>query len=203
MQVSSDDIKKAVEILKTGGVVAFPTDTVYGLAALANNPPAIKRVFAIKERPPSQALPIVVSSLKQAEEAACRVPENARALMQQFWPGALTLVLEKASWVPAELTAGNDTIAVRFPNDPIAIALIEGAGSPLVGTSANKHGRNSPTNAAQVREQMDGRVDLILDGGPTSIGIESTIIDMTAHPARILRQGAISRREIENICPVE
>jgi L-threonylcarbamoyladenylate synthase len=200
MQVSPDTINKAIEILKNGGVVAFPTDTVYGLAALANNSMAIRRVFAIKERPLAQALPLVVASIKQAEESTLAVPETARCLMQRFWPGALTLVMKKAAWVPEVLTAGKSTIAVRLPNDPIALALIRGAGTPLVGTSANLHGRPSPSTAPQVREQLGGRVDLILDGGPTSVGIESTIIDMTVSPPVILRQGALSRHDIEKVC---
>jgi L-threonylcarbamoyladenylate synthase len=200
MQVSPGTLKKAVMILKNGGVVAFPTDTVYGLAALATSQTAIRRVFDIKRRPLTQALPLVVASVEQAREAAFTVPGSARRLMESLWPGALTLVFEKAAWVPGILTAGGDTVAVRFPNDPVALALIEGAGAPLVGTSANLHGHPSPTSAAQVEAQLDGSVDLIIDGGPTSVGIESTIVDVTTHPPRILRQGALSRLDIEKVC---
>ncbi len=200
MNVSSETIRRAIAILEKGGVVAFPTDTVYGLAAAANNPAAIRRVFAIKERPLTQALPLVVASIEQAEQAASHIPALAYCLMRNFWPGALTLVLKKAAWVPDVLTAGSDTVAVRLPNDPIAQVLINGVGVPLVGTSANVHGRPSPTTAAQVQAQLDDKLDMLIDGGPTTVGVESTIIDMTARPPRILRQGALSRQAIEQYC---
>ncbi len=200
MDISSETIQQAIAILKKGGVVAFPTDTVYGLAATANNPAAIKRVFEIKERPLTQALPLVVASIEQAEQAARHIPALAYCLMRNFWPGALTLVLKKAAWVPDVLTAGSDTVAMRLPDDHIASVLINGVGVPLVGTSANVHGRPSPTTAAQVRAQLDEKIDMLIDGGPTRVGVESTIIDMTARPPRILRQGALPRQEIEKYC---
>ena len=189
-------IDLAVAILKNGGVVAFPTDTVYGLGAAVDNPAAIRRIFQIKNRPLSQPMPLLLADPVQAETVAFDIPDLAWEFMAEFWPGALTLVLKKAAWVPDVLTAGSPNVAQRVPDYAITISLIEGVGVPLVGTSANLHGRPAPSTADEVRQQLEGKVDFILDGGRVP-GVESTIIDLTVIPPRILREGAVSRAEIE------
>lgn len=191
------ELKQAAAIIKSGGVVAFPTDTVYGLGALADNPEAVRRVFEIKGRPLSQALPLLVINITQAMDTASRVSETAKILMARFWPGALTLVFPRATWVSDMVTAGGSTVAVRVPNHPLTIELIKAAGGPLVGTSANLHGYLSPVTAEEVREQLGNSVDLIIDGGRAPGGVESTIVDVSIHPPRILRQGMIKREDIE------
>ena len=193
------ELQQASDILKNGGVVAFPTDTVYGLGAMADNPVAIRRIFDIKERPLTQALPLLAADITQAESATYVVSEAARLLMLHFWPGALTLVLPRAAWIPEILTAGGATVAVRVPAHPLALALMKVAGGPLVGTSANLHGSPSPVTANDVRAQLKSRVDFIIDGGRAPVGIESTIVDMTTSPPRILRQGGVKREAIEQI----
>jgi L-threonylcarbamoyladenylate synthase len=196
-KIDKSALQKAIDILKNGGVVAFPTDTVYGLGAAADNPAAIRRVFEIKQRPLNMALPLVLADSAQADTVAINIPEEARVLMAKFWPGALTLVLKKSARVPDILTAGSGTVAVRVPNHALSLALIGGAGVPLVGTSANVHGMPSPVTAEEVRAQLEGKVDYVIDGGRTPVGVESTIVDMTVSPPKILRHGAISREEIE------
>jgi L-threonylcarbamoyladenylate synthase len=187
----------AISILKGGGLVAFPTDTVYGLGALASNVEAIKRIYEVKQRPLSQAMPLLLSDYTEAEGVVVHISDIARLLMQKFWPGALTLVFKKAAWLPAIVTAGGDTVALRVPNHKVAIALIKGVGMPLVGTSANRSGQNSPITAGEVKTQLGDKIDLIIDGGTSSLSIESTIVDVTFEPPRILREGAIPRTEIE------
>jgi L-threonylcarbamoyladenylate synthase len=187
----------AISILKGGGLVAFPTDTVYGLGALASNVEAIKRIYEVKQRPLSQAMPLLISDYTEAEGVVVHISDIARLLMQKFWPGALTLVFKKAAWLPAIVTAGGDTVALRVPNHKVAIALIKGVGMPLVGTSANRSGQNSPITAGEVKTQLGDKIDLIIDGGTSSLSIESTIVDVTFEPPRILREGAIPRTEIE------
>jgi L-threonylcarbamoyladenylate synthase len=187
----------AISILKGGGLVAFPTDTVYGLGALASNVEAIKRIYEVKQRPLSKAMPLLLSDYTEAEGVVVHISDIARLLMQKFWPGALTLVFKKAAWLPAIVTAGGDTVALRVPNHQVAIALIKGVGMPLVGTSANKSGLNSPITAGEVKTQLGDKIDLIIDGGTSSLSIESTIVDVTFEPPRILREGAIPRTEIE------
>jgi L-threonylcarbamoyladenylate synthase len=195
--INQPDLQKAIRILKAGGVVAFPTDTVYGLGAAADNPAAIRRVFEIKQRPFTQALPLVLANAAQADTVAINIPEEARILMARFWPGALTLVLKKSARVPDVVTAGSGTVAVRVPNHVLSLALIRGVGIPLVGTSANIHGKPSPVTAEEVNAQLEGKVDYVIDGGRTPVGVESTIVDMTVSPPKILRHGAISSEEIE------
>jgi L-threonylcarbamoyladenylate synthase len=178
----------AISILKGGGLVAFPTDTVYGLGALASNVEAIKRIYEVKQRPLSQAMPLLISDYTEAEGVVVHISDIARLLMQKFWPGALTLVFKKAAWLPAIVTAGGDTVALRVPNHKVAIALIKGVGMPLVGTSANRSGQNSPITAGEVKTQLGDKIDLIIDGGTSSLSIESTIVDVTFEPPRILRE---------------
>ena len=198
-----EQIKKAVAILKKGGVLAFPTDTVYGLGAMADNPAAIRRIFEIKKRPLSLALPLLLSEAEEVDNVAVTIPELARCLIARFWPGALTVILKKAAWVPDVLTAGSSNVAVRVPAHPVPVALVRGMEMALVGTSANIHGRPSPVTSTEVKEQLADSVDFIIDGGQTPGGIESTVIDVTVVPPRILRQGAISIREIEKTTPLD
>jgi len=196
------ELAKAVAILKNGGVVAFPTDTIYGLGAPADNPAAVRRIFEVKERPLGQALPLLAADTAQATSVASVVPEAAKLLMARFWPGALTIVLPRAPWVPDVVTAGGPTVAVRVPNHPLTLSLIKAAGVPLVGTSANLHGCPNPVAAEDVRAQLGSRVDFILDGGRTPGGIESTIVDMSISPPKILRQGAIVKEDISQVIEV-
>jgi L-threonylcarbamoyladenylate synthase len=195
----SAELAQAAVILKNGGVIAFPTDTVYGLGARADNMAAIRRVFEIKKRPLTQALPLLAADTAQATSVASSVSEAARHLMKCFWPGALTLVLPCAAWVPGLLTAGGTTIAVRVPAYHLTLALVQAAGGLLVGTSANIHGYPSPITADEVRAQLGDQVDLIIDGGGAPGGIESTIVDVSVSPPRILRQGMIKKRDIERV----
>ncbi len=202
-KVFSIDIKKQVErgisILKQGGLVAFPTDTVYGLGANINLPKVVLRVYEAKARPRSMALPILLADTSQIGDVARRVPDVAWLLINRFWPGALTLVLPRSNAVPDAVTAGEDTVAIRIPDHPIPIALIRGIEAPIVGTSANLSGQPSPVTADEVRSQLGGRTDLIIDGGRCP-GKESTIVDVTGEKPVLLRAGAISKEELERVC---
>jgi L-threonylcarbamoyladenylate synthase len=194
-----DKIKFAAEIIKRGGLVAFPTETVYGLGADALNPEAIRKVFYAKGRPSDNPLIVHIANIKDIDSLAKRVKKTAITLMQKFWPGPLTVVLNKRRNVPDIVTAGGDTVAVRMPDNKIALALIRASGVPLVAPSANLSGRPSPTRPKDVIADMMGRVDLIIDGGQTEIGIESTVIDMTTSSPQILRPGMITAKEIESV----
>ncbi len=188
------------ELLKNGGVVAFPTETVYGLGASAWNETAIKQVFELKGRPSDNPLIVHVSSYPQVKQLAVDISPEARTLMQKFWPGPLTLVFRKTSRVPVMVSAGLDTVAVRMPNHALALDLIRQAG-PLVGPSANKSGGPSPTNAAHVRTDFGTSVPVV-DGGPCVVGLESTVLDVTSKPFRILRPGVITADIIKEVCGI-
>ena len=192
-------IEQAIDILKRGGIVAFPTDTVYGLGASCLDNSAVARVYEAKKRPRHLALPLLLSHISQIESTAQSVPEIGWRLAQRFLPGALTLVLFKATWVSGALTGGEDKVALRVPNHPIPTALIQGLGAPITGTSANITGSPSLLTADEVREQMGDRVDLVIDGSCPG-GLDSTVLDLTSEAPRILREGAISREEIERVC---
>jgi L-threonylcarbamoyladenylate synthase len=194
-----DKIKFAAEIIKRGGLVAFPTETVYGLGADALNPEAIRKVFYAKGRPSDNPLIVHIANIKDIDSLAKRVKKTAITLMQKFWPGPLTVVLNKRRKVPDIVTAGGATVAVRMPDNKIALALIRASNKPLVAPSANLSGRPSPTRPKDVIADMMGRVDLIIDGGQTEIGIESTVIDMTTSSPQILRPGMITAKEIESV----
>ena len=204
MNKADTDIQKQVNngitILRSGGVVAFPTDTVYGLGASANLPEAIERVFRIKERPHEMALPLLLADESQITSVAQSVPHIARLLISRFMPGALTIVLLKSGSVSDIITAGGNTVAIRIPAHPVPVALAAGLGAPIVGTSANLSGKPSPLTADEVRSQLGDRVDLVIDGGRCPGGNESTIIDVTGLKPVLLREGAISRVEIEKVC---
>ena len=195
-----EQIDKGVSILKQGGIVAYPTDTVYGLGACAGLPQAVERVYAVKERPRNMPLPLLLADVSQITEIAEPVPPIAWSLVHSFLPGALTLVLPKSSSVPDIITTGGTTIAVRIPAHPVPIALVKGLGAPLVGTSANLSGRPSPLTAAEVYSQLGDSVDLIIDGGRCPGGKESTVVDVTGKTPVILREGVIPREELKRVC---
>jgi len=194
-------VEQATTILKQGGIVACPTDTVYGVVAAINIERAVARVYQIKGRPHSQALPILLADKSQIAEVAKVVPPLAWRLADKFWPGALTIVLFKSASVPDIVTGGGKTIAVRIANHPIPIAIIRGLGVPIVGTSANLSGSPSALTAEEVRSQLGDRVDLIIDGGRCPGGRESTIVDLTGETPLILREGAKPLEEIKQLCP--
>ncbi len=198
-----EQIERGIAILKQGGIIAFPTDTVYGLGVSAYNEPAVRRLYRLKQRPEARPLPILVADMAQMTEVAGVLPPVARKLAAIFLPGALTLVLPRSARVPDIITGGGRTIAVRIPAHPVAIALIRGLGSPIVGTSANLSGRPSTLTAAEVYSQFDDRIDLVIDGGQCPGGRESTIVDVTGEKPRVLREGAISRQQLEQVCPLE
>jgi L-threonylcarbamoyladenylate synthase len=190
-------IRTAVNVIQNGGVVVYPTDTVYGLGADALNPVAVQRVFAIKNRPMHLPLPVVVLNLMMTKRLAV-VDEASQRLIDAFWPGALTIILEKKSLVPHILTSGGGSVGLRMPNHPVPLQMLEQAKVPLVATSANKHGGVSALSAEEAQQQLGNEVDLILDGG-TANGQPSTIIDMTKMPPLLVRRGPISRDAIEAI----
>lgn len=204
MNKSSSDIQQQVErgisILKQGGIVAFPTDTVYGLGACANIRQAVERIYRVKERPQNKALPLLLAHTSQISEVAEPVPQIAWLLADKFLPGALTIVLYKSNSVPDIITAGGKTIAVRIPAHPIPVALAEGLQAPIVGTSANLSGKPSVLTADEVYSQLGDKIDLVIDGGRCPGGRESTIVDITGEVPVILREGAISREELEKVC---
>jgi L-threonylcarbamoyladenylate synthase len=185
-------IDRAAACLRNGGLVAFPTETVYGLGVDALNREAVRRLFAAKQRPLIDPLIIHVGSFDLVPSLVSHMPDSARVLSQRFWPGPLTLILSRSSRVPDEVTAGLPTVAVRVPLHPVARALIDAAGIPVAAPSANLFSRPSPTLASHVVEDLDGRIDLIIDGGPTTIGVESTVLDLTTDTPTVLRPGAVT-----------
>jgi len=191
-------IERAAALLQAGGVVAIPTETVYGLAASALDPVAVARVFEVKRRPAFDPLIVHVCGEAMLPAVAVGIPDAAYRLMERFWPGPLTIVLRKASGVPGLVTAGTATVAVRSPAHPVARAIIEFAGLPLAAPSANPFGRLSPTRAEHVWRGLGDAVDLIVDGGPAEYGIESTIVTLDPEPT-LLRAGAIPPDEIEAV----
>ena len=211
-------IQKAAKIIQTGGLVAFPTETVYGLGANALDKKAVRKIFEAKGRPLDNPLIVHLcesndretkyedeaklhrtADIKDLNKIAKKIPKIAETLIKKFWPGPLTLVLFKKGIVPNEVTAGSNTIAVRMPKNKIALELIKKAGVPIAAPSANLAGRPSPTTAQHVFEDLEGKVDLILDGGPTKIGVESTVVDLTVRPPLILRPGGISLEQLKKV----
>ncbi|MEW6377743.1 MAG: L-threonylcarbamoyladenylate synthase [Thermodesulfobacteriota bacterium] len=192
-------IHQAAEIIKRGGIVAFPTETVYGLGADAFNPLAVARIFEVKKRPYFDPLIVHVAHPVDLEKLVVEILADAKKLINRFWPGPLTVVLLKREDVPDIVTAGLSTVAVRMPNHPIALSLIKLADCPIAAPSANPFGYLSPTTAEHVREQLGDQVDLILDGGPCPVGVESTIISFLEKRPRLLRPGGVSLEEIESL----
>lgn len=191
-RIKEEELEEAARILREGGLVAFPTETVYGLGANALDEEAAKKIYAAKGRPSDNPLIAHISSPEELKPLAAEIPDMAKKLMDCYWPGPLTLVFKKTDLVPYGTTGGLDTVAVRMPSDPVAKTLIRLAGVPIAAPSANSSGRPSPTTADHVWQDMEGKIDMIVDGGPVGIGLESTIIDVTGPVAMILRPGAIT-----------
>jgi L-threonylcarbamoyladenylate synthase len=198
--VNKQEIKHAAEIIKIGGLVAFPTETVYGLGANALDPNAVAKIFETKERPSFDPLIVHIASLDSLRILTENPDERVYKLADKFWPGPLTIVLPKSKIVPDIITSGLNTVGIRMPNNSIALDLINYAGCPIAAPSANKFGRISPTKAEHVRKQLPG-IDYILDGGSTTVGIESTVITIHSDGFVILRQGIITKEELEEVLP--
>ena len=194
--VDETAIAQAGKILREGGLVAFPTETVYGLGGDAFNPESAKRIYAAKGRPSDNPLIVHIARMEDLDLLAKEVPEAARRLAEAFWPGPLTLIFPKKDAVPAETTGGLSTVAVRFPSNRIAQALIRAAGGFVAAPSANRSGRPSPTLAKHCIEDLDGRADMIIDGGEVGIGLESTIVDVSGEKPEILRPGFLTRERL-------
>lgn len=185
-------VKRAGDAIRAGELVAFPTETVYGLAANAFDPDAVTRVFEVKGRPENNPLPVQIASKNDLSKLAVEIPEVTYRLMDAFFPGPLTLVLKASSAVPELITAGTGKIGIRMPNHPVALALIEAAGTPIVAPSANPSGLPAPTTAEEIIAYFDGAIEMILDAGPTQLKVASTVLDVTATPPKILRRGCIT-----------
>jgi L-threonylcarbamoyladenylate synthase len=193
-------VDRAIEILKSGGIVAFPTDTVYGLGGDAFNSEVAERIYKVKQRPRSLPLPVLLADLTQVAAVVDSVPDIVRFLMKRFWPGGLTLVLPKAASIPEIISAGNDKVAIRIPKHIVPLALIHGLGTPIIGTSANISHKPSPLTAREVEQQLGSQIDLIVDMGRCPGGLESTVVDVTGGAPIILRQGIIPEDEIKRAC---
>ena len=196
MGVLQQAIENGVKILQKGGVIAFPTDTVYGLGADAFNSTAVEKIYEIKSRPKHQQFPLLIADVKQLSTLAEPIPEIAWFLARRFWPGGLTFILSKRDSVPAYLTS-RPTIAVRVPNHPVCLALIQHLGNPLIGTSANISGQPAALTAEEVGQQLGGKIDFVIDGGKCPGGKESTVVDVTHEAPVILRQGIIPSHELD------
>ena len=195
--LQGESLAPAVQSVLRGEVVAVPTDTVYGLAADAKNERAVAQIYALKGRPESKPLSVLVSGIADVEALCREIPDSARTLADAFWPGSLTLIMKKAPGIPDVVTAGGDTLGVRCPDSAQTLEIIRNS-APLAAPSANLSGEPSPTTAAAVLAYFDSLIPVVVDGGKCSVGIESTIIDMTVTPLRILRRGALSKRDIKN-----
>ncbi|MDF2626291.1 MAG: putative translation factor [Symbiobacteriaceae bacterium] len=189
-------LAEAAATIRSGGLVAFPTETVYGLGADAANAAAVERIFVAKGRPSDNPLIVHVSDRGMLSDVVREIPPKADRLAERFWPGPLTLVLPKRPTVPDSVTGGLDTVGVRMPHHPVALALIRAAGVPIAAPSANRSGRPSPTAADHVVEDLAGRIDIILDGGETGVGVESTVLDLTVDPPVLLRPGGVTLEQL-------
>jgi L-threonylcarbamoyladenylate synthase len=194
-----DIVQRAAECLIRGGLVAFPTETVYGLGAQAFDPAAVKRIFEVKGRPFADPLIVHLASMEDLPAVADMIPAVVETLGKRFWPGPLTLLLPRRASLPPEVSAGLETVAVRVPSHPVAQALLQASGVPIAAPSANLFGHTSPTLARHVMDDLGGRIDMILDAGPTDWGVESTILDPLSSPPVLLRPGGISRAELESL----
>ena len=196
-----EDIKAAGKVLQSGGIVAFPTDTVYGLGAVYDDAGAVKKIFAAKGREEKKPLSILVSDSSQvtllAALAGGEMEQKAKRLMEKYWPGALTLIFPKKPGIPDAVTAGGDTIGIRMPDLDVARQLIRAAGKPLAAPSANTSGKRSASSAQEVLEDLDGKIDMVIDGGACRIGVASTVVDMTGERPVILREDVITAAMIE------
>jgi L-threonylcarbamoyladenylate synthase len=195
--VSDKDIEHAVAVLKSGGLVAFPTETVYGLGADAANPDAVGRIFTVKGRPATHPVIVHLADAAQVANWAREMPEVARTLARRFWPGPLTIILKRAPRVSDVVTGGQDTVALRVPSHPVALQLLARFGGGIAAPSANRHGRVSATTAAHVRAEFGDAIECVLDGGETEVGIESTIVDLSGSKPVLLRPGLITPAQLE------
>jgi len=193
------EVRRAAEILRRGGLVAFPTETVYGLGADASSPAAMKRLYEVKRRPAEHPVIVHFASGEEAFRWAREVPDGARALAKRFWPGPLTLILKRSELAKGFVTGGQDNVGLRVPSHPVAHELLEAFGKGIAAPSANRFGHVSPTTAAHVREDLGKDVDLVLEGGPSEVGIESTIVDFSSGAPVLLRPGRISRAQLEEV----
>ncbi|MFS0575891.1 L-threonylcarbamoyladenylate synthase [Sporosarcina sp. 179-K 3D1 HS] len=192
--------KQAVDILKNGGVVSFPTETVYGLGAVATDEAAVRKIFEAKGRPSDNPLIVHIGNAEEVEKFASGITDDAKKLMEAFWPGPLTLVFDmKPGLIAPSVTPGVETVGIRMPDHPVALRLLRTLGDPLAAPSANRSGKPSPTEASHVLDDLDGRIPMILDGGRTGVGVESTVLDMTTVPPTILRPGNTTREMIEEV----
>lgn len=197
LQITDHNMTPAAEIIKAGGLVAVPTETVYGLAANGLDGDAVQKIYDAKGRPETKPISLLVSGMDDVHKFCRDIPESARILADKFWPGPLTMVLFKRDTVPDIVTAGGQTVGVRCPDHTKTLALIRLAGVPLAAPSANMSGAPSPKNIDDVLKVFDGKIDAAVDGGVCTVGIESTIVDMTVMPPRILRQGGLPKETIE------
>ncbi|HEX2347881.1 MAG TPA: L-threonylcarbamoyladenylate synthase [Ktedonobacterales bacterium] len=197
----AESIARAAALLRAGRLVAFPTETVYGLGADATNATAVASIFAAKQRPLSDPLIVHIAQAADMAAVARDIPPVAWELAERFWPGPLTLVLPRAARIPSIVAAGGDTVGVRLPAHPIARALIRAVGAPLAAPSANRFMRTSPTTAAHVLADLDGRIAAVLDGGPCAVGVESSVLDLSSAPARLLRPGGIALELLRELLP--
>lgn len=196
---SKESYEKAGQILKDGGIVAFPTDTVYGLGAIYKDKDAVSKIFEAKGRDEKKPLSILISDISEVELLADEISPKAHKLMRRYWPGALTLVFKKKEGIPDNVTAGKDTIGIRMPSSDVARNIIKAAGMPLATPSANTSGKRSSVTAKDVEEDLDGKIDMLIDGGACDIGIASTVVDVTKEPFEILREGVITKEMIEKV----
>ena len=197
MSVTLFEIARAAEILRSGGIVAFPTETVYGLGGDASSPAAVAQIYALKRRPPNHPVIVHLAGVEHVERWACEIPAAAQRLAARFWPGPLTLILRRASSVLDAVTGGQDTVALRVPSHPVAQALLTAFGGGVAAPSANRFGRVSATTAAHVRAEFGAQVELVLDGGACAVGIESTIVDVSGEIPVLLRPGGITVADLE------
>jgi L-threonylcarbamoyladenylate synthase len=199
VSATADEIGAAAEVLRRGGLVAFPTETVYGLGADAANADALRRLYAVKGRPADHPVIVHVADARALDDWAAEVPDAARALAAAFWPGPLTVIVRRAARVPDEVTGGRDTVGLRVPDQPVALALLRAFGGGVAAPSANRFGRVSPTTADDVRADLGADVDVVLDGGPCRVGVESTIVDCTTDPPVIARVGGVAQEAVERV----
>lgn len=197
--IDREVMEEASQVLNRGGMVAFPTETVYGLGADALDEKASAKIYAAKGRPSDNPLIVHISDIEQLDKLVCEIPDNAKKLMDAFWPGPMTLIFKKSGLVPDGTTGGLDTVAVRMPNHKVALELIRTSGVAIAAPSANTSGRPSPTTAVHVADDLSGKIDMIIDGGAVGIGIESTIVDVTSEIPMVLRPGYITMEMLEKV----
>ncbi len=199
LQANDEGFARAAQILRSGGLVGIPTETVYGLAANALDGAAAAKIFAAKGRPADNPLIVHISKFEQIYDLVTEVPDSAKKLAKAFWPGPMTMILPKAPCIPNEVSAGLPTVAIRFPSHPAAQRIITESGLPLAAPSANTSGRPSPTTAQHVLHDLSGKIDAVLDGGPCGVGVESTVITLATNPPRLLRPGGITLEQLRAV----